>query len=145
MNCLRDPSDIELCSNHSTALCSCVCLYTTTFKQVFQARDTPHRRERARFWARGNIKTRRRHEKQSLRTASPRLRFKFNPLAASPPFETSVLVSTSPPPRSFTLLLLRERDVARVNLLPCITSDRISPTFSRHFPFKKFRRPCKLD
>lgn len=131
MNCLRDPSDIELCSNHSTALCSCVCLYTGTFKQVFQPRV--RRRKRARFRARGNIKTRRRHEKRSLRTASPRLRFKFNPLAASPPFETSVLVSTSPPPRSFTLLLLRERDAARVNLLPRVTSDRISPAFPRHF------------
>jgi len=66
MNCLRNPSDIELCFNHSTALCSCVCLYTATFKQVFQ----PGIR-RARFRTRGNIKTRRRHEKRSLRTASP--------------------------------------------------------------------------
>lgn len=34
-----------------------------------------------------------RHEKRSLRTASLRLRFKFNPLAvASSLFETSVLV-----------------------------------------------------
>lgn len=117
MNCLRDSLDIELCSNHSMALCSCVCLYSATFKQVFPG----VRRERARFRARGNIKTRRRHEKRSLRIASLYLRFKFNPLAASPPFETSVLVSTLPPPRSFTLFLLRERDVARVNLLSRIT------------------------
>lgn len=101
--------------------------------KCFKPRGTPRRRERARFRARGNIKTRRRHEKRSLRTASLRLRFKFkfNPLAASPPFETSVLVSTSSPPTVFHFVTFtRTGRCARVNLSSRITSDRISPTFS---------------